>query len=149
VWRVGKGTADPEIIDRVYCRELPAAIARMASIGNPLTQPDGSFYRTRSMGQPGPYWINFNGKQLKPKLAAAVRRLGCTVLDKVMLTNLLTAEGKVTGAAGFHIRSGDFYVIKAGAVVIATGNTNRLYENPRINPFNCFFNRRNTAGEIR
>jgi len=66
VWRVGKGTADPEIIDRVYCRELPAAIARMVSIGNPLTQPDGTFYRTRSMGQPGPYWINFNGKQPSP-----------------------------------------------------------------------------------
>lgn len=145
VWRIGKGTADPAIIDQVYCRELPAAIARMATIGNPLNQPDGTFYRTRSMGQPGPYWINFNGKQLKPKLAAAVRRLGCTVLDKVIVTNLLTTGEKIAGAVGFHIRSGQFYVIKAKAVVIATGNTNRLYENPRINPFNTWLSPFNTG----
>ncbi|MBN1106198.1 MAG: FAD-binding protein, partial [Deltaproteobacteria bacterium] len=107
-------------------------------IGNPLTQPDGTFYRTRSMGQPGTYWINFNGKRLKPCLGRAVRKLGCTVLDKVMMLDLLTHEGSVWGGLGFHIRSGDFYVIHAKATIIATGNTNRLYENPRINPFNTW-----------
>jgi adenylylsulfate reductase subunit A len=110
----------------------------MARIGNPLTQPDGAFYRTRSMGQPGPYWINFNGKKLKPCLGKAVRDLGCTVLDKVMTLDLLTQGGEVVGGLAFHIRSGDFYVVRAKATVIATGNTNRLYENPRINPFNTW-----------
>lgn len=143
VWRIGKGTADPAIIDKLYCRELPGAIERMARVGNPLTQPDGLFYRTKSMGQPGPYWINFNGKKLKPKLAAEVRRLGCTVLDKTMVTDLITQEGRVVGAQGFNIRSGDFYYIAASATVISTGNTNRIYESPRVNPFNtwlCPFN---------
>ncbi len=138
VWRIGKGTADIAIIDKLYCEELPEAINRMARIGNPLTQPDGNFYRTKSMGQPGPYFINFNGKKLKPCLAAEVRRLKCTVLDKTMTTDLITREGRVVGATAFNIRSGEFYVIIAGAVVIATGNTNRLYESPRINPFNTW-----------
>ena len=110
----------------------------MARIGNPLTQPDGSFYRTGSMGQPGTYWINFNGKRLKPKLGQAVRKLGCKVLDKVMMVDLLTRQGAVVGALGFHIRSDTFYIIQAKATIIATGNTNRLYENPRINPFNTW-----------
>jgi len=138
VSRVGRGTGHLSIIESVYCSELADAIQRMARIGNPLTQPDGSFFRTRSMGQPGTYWINFNGKRLKPRLGRAVRKLGCTVLDKVMMVDLLTHEGAVVGGLGFHIRSGRFYVIQAKATVISTGNTNRLYENPRINPFNTW-----------
>ncbi|MBU0735378.1 MAG: FAD-binding protein [Proteobacteria bacterium] len=138
VHKVGRGTGHLSIIESVYCAELPDAIDRMARIGNPLTQADGSFYRTRSMGQPGTYWINFNGKRLKPRLGKTVRQLGCTVLDKVMMLDLLTHEGAVVGGIGFHIRSGDVYVIQSKATVIATGNTNRLYENPRINPFNTW-----------
>lgn len=138
VERVGYGTGDPEIIESVFCAELPAALERMAAIGNPLTQPDGTFYRTQSMGQPGPYWINFNGKRLKPRLGEAVRQAGCQVLNKVMVLDLLTDKGVVCGALAFHIRSGTFYKIQAKATIIATGNTNRIYENPRINPFNTW-----------
>jgi adenylylsulfate reductase subunit A len=138
VEKIGRGTAHLSILESVYCAELPSSIERMARIGNPLTRPDGTFFRTRSMGQPGPYFINFNGKRLKPRLGQAVRRLGCTVLDRVMMLDLLTHEGAVVGAIGFHIRSGAFHVIQAKATVIATGNTNRLYENPRINPFNTW-----------
>jgi len=138
VWNVGKGTGDPAIIDAVFCSELKDAIERMARIGAPLTQPDGRFFRTKSMGQPGPYWVNFNGKQLKPCLAKEVRRLGCVVLDKVVTTELITQGGNIAGALGFHIRTGNLYVIQAKAVVVATGNTNRLYENPRLNPFNTW-----------
>ncbi|MCJ7596430.1 MAG: FAD-binding protein, partial [Desulfobacterales bacterium] len=136
--RIGRGTAHLSIIESVYCAELPDAIDRMARIGNPLTRDDGTFYRTRSMGQPGPYFINFKGKRLKPLLGKAVRKLGCTVLDKVMMVDLLTHEGTVVGGLGFHIRNGNFYVIEAKATIIATGNTNRLYENPRLNPFNTW-----------
>jgi adenylylsulfate reductase subunit A len=138
VERIGRGTGHLSTIESVYCAELPDAIERMARIGNPLTQPDGSFFRTRSMGQPGPYFINFNGKRLKPRLGRAVRKLGCTVLDKVMIVDLLSHQGAVVGAIAFHIRSGAIYVIHCKATVIATGNTNRLYENPRINPFNTW-----------
>ena len=138
VEKVGRGTGHLSVIESVFCAELPDAIERMARIGNPLTQPDGSFYRTRSMGQPGTYWINFNGKRLKPQLGKAVRQLGCTVLDKVMMVDLLTHRGAVVGGIGFHIREGAFYIIHAKTTVIATGNTNRLYENPRINPFNTW-----------
>jgi adenylylsulfate reductase subunit A len=138
VEKIGRGTGHLSIIESVYCAELPDAIERMARIGNPLTQPDGSFYRTRSMGQPGTYWINFNGKRLKPCLGKTVRKLGCNVLDKVMMVDLINHQGAVVGGVGFHIRSGTFYVIQAKATIIATGNTNRLYENPRINPFNTW-----------
>ena len=136
--KVGLGTGHLSIIESVFCSELSDAIERMARIGNPLTRPNGAFYRTRSMGQPGPYWINFNGKRLKPRLGSAVRKLGCTVLDKVMMLDLLRRAGEVVGGVGFHIRTGSFYIVRAKATIIATGNTNRLYENPRLNPFNTW-----------
>jgi len=138
VWRIGKGTGDPRIIDVVFCSELKEAIDRLERIGVPLKRPDGRFFRTKSMGQPGPYWINFNGKELKPRLAKEVSRLGCRVLDKTMLTKLLHQDRMVLGAVGFDIRTGKVYVIEAKSIVISTGNTNRLYENPRMNPFNTW-----------
>ncbi len=138
VWKIGRGTTEPRVLEKVYCDELTDAIERMERIGCPLTQPDGSFYRTASMGQPGTYWINFNGKRLKPCLGKEVRRLGCTVLDKVMATELLVKDGKVVGATGMHIRTGEFFIVNAKATIISTGSTQRLYESPRVNPFNTW-----------
>jgi len=145
VEKVGRGTNHISNIESLVCDELPAAIERMARIGNPLTQPDGTYYRTASMGQPGPYWINFNGKLLKPRLAKAVRRLGCKVLSRVMTVDLLLDDGHVAGAVGFHVHTGRFFVIESKATVIATGNTNRIFENPRGNPFNTWLCPYNTG----
>lgn len=149
VWQAGHGTGDPSIIDAVCCSELSDAIQRMDRIGVPLTHPDGTFYRTKSFGQPGPYFINFNGKRLKPNLAKAVRKLGCTVLDKVMAINLITQGGVAVGGVGFAIRSGELYTIQAKAIVICTGDASRLFQNPRINPFNTWASPFNTGdGQI-
>src|SRR3990172_5940240 len=145
VEKVGRGTNHISHIESLFCDELPAAIERMARIGNPLTQPDGTYYRTASMGQPGPYWINFNGKLLKPRLARAVRKLGCKVLSRVMTVDLLVDSGHVVGALGFHIHTGRFFIVEARATVVATGNTNRIFENPRGNPFNTWLCPYNTG----
>jgi adenylylsulfate reductase subunit A len=138
VWQIGRGTTDLKVLEKVYCDELPEAIRRMDRIGCPLSRPDGTFYRTKSMGQPGPYWINFVGKRLKPCLAKEVRRLGCTVLDRVMALELLVQDDKVTGAAGMNIRTGEFFIVNAKATVVSTGSTQRLYESPRVSPFNTW-----------
>lgn len=137
-WRVGKGTMDPAVVEKVVCQELPAALERMERIGVKMKKEDGTYHRTASMGQPGPYWINFNGKKIKHHLSAEVRRLGCKVLDKVVTTGLLVKNGQVAGATAFHIRTGEFFIIRAKAVIIATGNTNRIYENPRLSSFNTW-----------
>ncbi len=147
-WRVGKGTIDPQVLDEVVSKEMPDALQRMERIGATLKQPDGTYYRTKSMGQPGPYWINFNGKRIKHALAAQIRHLGCTVLDKVITTDMLVGDNRVVGATGFHIRTGEFHVINGKAVVIATGNTNRLYQSPRLNPFNSWLSPFNTGDGI-
>jgi adenylylsulfate reductase subunit A len=133
------GAVDLAVHERIFCDELEAAIDRMARIGCPLHDPvNGEYYRTRSFGQPGPYWVNFDGKNLKPLLARAVRQAGCRVLDFVTTTNLFVHEGRVQGAAGYHIRDGSYWVVESPAVVVATGNTNRLFETPSGMPFNTW-----------
>jgi adenylylsulfate reductase subunit A len=138
VGKIARGTVNLSVQNAVFCRELNAAIDRMERIGCTLKQPDGTYYRTTSMGQPGPYFINFNGKQLKPLLAREARRLGVKTLEKCAISGLLTHDGRVTGAVGFNIRTGTFYTIAAKAVLLATGNTNRIFENPTGLPFNTW-----------
>ncbi len=58
--------------------------------------------------------------------------MGVSFLERVMITDLLTSDGAaptggaVVGAMGFHTRTGETFVINAGATVMASGNT-RLF----------------------
>ena len=75
-----------------------------------------------------------------PQLMMAVRgealRRGVRVLDRVLLTDLLTADGQhptsagVVGAVGFHTRTGDLVQIAAKATVLATGPMHFPYPRP-------------------
>ena len=143
--RSAKGATDLSVVEKVYCDELQTAIRRYEDIGCSLRRPDGSFFRTQSFGQPGPWWINFNGKRMKPLLGTAVRKAGCRVLDRVTTADLLVHDGTVCGAAGFHIRDGRFFVVRAKAVLLATGGTNRIYQNPTGLSFNCWMCPANTG----
>ncbi len=136
--RIARGAVNISVQNAVFCRELDAAIERMDRIGCTLKQPDGQYFRTSSFGLPGPYMINFNGKSLKPLLAKEARRLGCKVIEKCSICGLLTNDGQVIGAVGFNIRKGTFYIIKAKTTILATGNTNRIFENPTGLPFNTW-----------
>jgi adenylylsulfate reductase, subunit A len=136
--RIARGAVNLSVQNAVFCRELDAAIERMDRIGCTLKQADGQYFRTSSFGLPGPYMINFNGKNLKPLLAKEARRLGCKVVEKCSICSLLTNDGQVIGAVGFNIRKGTFYIIKAKTTILATGNTNRIFENPTGLPFNTW-----------
>ncbi len=135
----GYGIVNVEIHNRVFCDELRDTLSRMERIGSPLYDPQtGQYYRTTSMGQPGPYMVNFNGKHLKPNLAKEVRRLGCTVLDRTMATHLFTSGGRLSGVFGLHTRTAETYFIECKALIASTGNTNRLYETPTRMTFNTW-----------
>lgn len=137
VGRVARGAVDLAIHEKLFCDFLPDALHLLeVRLGLPMTDGrTGRYYRTQSMGQPGPLWINFDGKNLKPALAQETRRIGCRVLPKVIATGFLTEGDRVVGAAGLHARTGEFYLVKARAVIAATGNTNRLFRTQGGLPF--------------
>jgi succinate dehydrogenase/fumarate reductase flavoprotein subunit len=55
------------------------------------------------------------------KINKEVVRRGIQVLDRVLVTDLLTNNERVQGAVGCDTREGNFYVFNAKAVVIASG----------------------------
>ena len=71
------------------------------------------------------------GHNMKPSLRSQLRRLGVKVLDRVMVTALLTADGpqgkRVVGAMGVHTRTGAWHIIRAKATVMATGLPGRIW----------------------
>ncbi len=67
--------------------------------------------------------------QMMEAMRKRLEQLGVTLLERVMITDLLTSdgatptEGSVVGAVGFNTRTGAKYAINAGATVVATGTT--------------------------
>jgi adenylylsulfate reductase subunit A len=97
-------------------------VKKVEKWGLPIQCDDKGNYLPR-----GRWNIKINGESLKPILAKAARSAGAHVLNWVAVTNLLTDGERVTGAMGFSIRSGIFYVVKAKATIIATGGAAGLY----------------------
>ncbi|MDF2788383.1 MAG: SdhA [Neobacillus sp.] len=58
------------------------------------------------------------------RMANKAKKRGIKFLDKISVTDLLTYEGKVTGAIGFSVINGERYIFKAKAVILANGNQN-------------------------
>ncbi len=75
--------------------------------------------------------LRVQGADVKVYLHREMKRLGITILDRVMATSLLTeggkAGGRVIGATGLNVRTGEFYVLKAKATVLTTGQPLRIW----------------------
>jgi succinate dehydrogenase/fumarate reductase flavoprotein subunit len=72
--------------------------------------------------------LHFEGRDIKRILTRAVRRAGARILDRVMVTELLTENGEIAGVVGYGTRDGKIHRILAKAVIMTTGRVNRLYK---------------------
>ena len=81
------------------------------------------------------------GYDIKKILTRRDSAAGVRVENRVMATRILLDEGRAVGALGFNVRTGEFVVIRAKAVILACGACGRLglpasgylmgtYENP-------------------
>jgi succinate dehydrogenase/fumarate reductase flavoprotein subunit len=73
-----------------------------------------------------PSTINYDGYDLKIKLTREAKRRGVNVINRLMITDLLTYQGQIAGAVGVGVQGGGYYLFKAKSVVVSTGRTNRL-----------------------
>lgn len=91
-----------------------------------LTGPDG---RLKGIPQRGLDHMKLYPAKIKGKggqdmmrgLTQEIERLGVKRLGRTLITDLLKRDGRVVGAVGFDTLNGDFYIFKAGAVILATG----------------------------
>lgn len=69
----------------------------------------------------GKWNIEVNGRFLKPITSKMATLAGAQVLNWVYVTGLLKKDDRCAGAVGFGVRDGKFYVVRAKAVLVATG----------------------------
>ena len=103
--------------------ELNKAIEDWEDWGLPIKKDANGEYVAR-----GRWDIAVHGSEMKVILAEKVREYGCEVLNRVVATNFLLDGDRVAGAMGFNLREGKFYVIKAGATIVATGGAGGIYK---------------------
>ncbi|AGB42212.1 succinate dehydrogenase/fumarate reductase flavoprotein subunit [Halobacteroides halobius DSM 5150] len=72
--------------------------------------------------------VKIKGEQIKPILAQATLDSGVDILNRVNITNYLVVNNRVRGAVGFSVRENKFYIIKAKAVICATGGAAGIYK---------------------
>lgn len=81
----------------------------------------------RSPGHKYPRGIISTGRSMMEALKKQVKGLGVELIEDTMVTDLLMSDGRCAGAVGLNMRTGEFVVIKAKAVILATGGAMRIY----------------------
>ncbi len=123
-----------------------AMVRRLEGYGVKFEKDEHGEYAVRQVHRSGSYVLPMpEGKDIKKVLYRQLRRREMRervhIENRVMPVRVLTADGRAVGAAGFNTRTGDFTVVRAGAVILATGACGRLglpasgylygtYENP-------------------
>lgn len=83
------------------------------------------------------------GTTFKPAMEKELKRLGVQIVDRVMVTSLLTENGKVgskcIGATGIHTRTGAFYVFSGKASIITMSRPARVWLFSAAYPGLCEF----------
>lgn len=62
------------------------------------------------------------GKNLVSALVERANQLEVRRLGRIQVTNIIKDGERPAGVAGFHTRSGEFYIVKAKTIILATGN---------------------------
>jgi len=116
---------DPTRIYRQYANGM-WTIEELEKLGVTMRWTDGEL-RYIQCHHEGPF-IRVHWQNVKPEMARGVRKRGVNVLERTMVVDLLTDNGRVTGATAINTRTGEYIVIKAKAVVIATSECARVFD---------------------
>lgn len=70
---------------------------------------------------------DYTGLEIQRTLIRRAESLNIPILDRVYITKLLVADGRIFGAYGFDVIDGTGYRIHADAVILAAGGHNRIW----------------------
>jgi len=114
--------------DIVYdnARHVDSTVHKFEEWGLPIMKDP----KTGRYLREGKWQIMIHGESYKPIIAEAARKAASEVYNRIMVTHLLmdkTKPNRVAGAIGFSVRSGDFYVFRAKAVIVGAGGASHIY----------------------
>jgi len=116
------------------------SIAELEKMGVPMRWDDGEFMVIDVAFHGGWPVLHVHWQNVKPIMAKAVREKGVNILERTMVLDLLTNDGKVVGATAVNTRTGEFVVIKAKAIVLATAKCSRVFDHETPMPWKYKFN---------
>jgi succinate dehydrogenase/fumarate reductase flavoprotein subunit len=92
------------------------------------------------------------GANIKVALYNELKRLGVRICDRIMVTSLLTEDGKqggrLVGATGFSVRTGEFYTFNAKAAILSMSVfAGQWVFSTELTGFSSIFNDPNNSGD--
>jgi adenylylsulfate reductase subunit A len=108
-------------------RHVDSAVHKFEEWGLPfMRNPETGRYQRE-----GKWQIMIHGESYKPIVANAARNSADKIYNRIMVTHLLMDESKpnrIGGAVGFNVRTGDFHVFRAKAVIVGAGGASHIFK---------------------
>jgi adenylylsulfate reductase subunit A len=108
-------------------RHVDSAVHKFEEWGLPfMKDPETGRYLRE-----GKWQIMIHGESYKPIVANAARNSADKIYNRIMITHLLMDESKdnrIGGAVGFNVRTGNFHVFRAKAVIIGAGGASHIFK---------------------
>src|SRR5213082_2042375 len=108
-------------------RHVDSTVHKFEEWGLPIMRDPGTGRYQRE----GKWQIMIHGESYKPIVAEAARKAATEVYNRIMVTHLLMDTAKpnrVAGAVGFNVRTGDFHVFRAKAVIVSAGGASHIFK---------------------
>ncbi len=125
-----------------YAQNSFAMIEELDRWGVKFEKDETGDYAMRKVHHLGTYVLPMpQGHDIKKVLYKQLKRARVEITNRLVATRLIVSNGRIAGAFAFDCRTAEFHVIRAKAVVLATGAAGRLglpasgylfgtYENP-------------------
>ena len=108
-------------------RHVDSTVHKFEEWGLPLMRDPATGRYQRE----GKWQIMIHGESYKPIVAEAARKSADKIYNRIMVTHLLMDENqpnRIGGAVGFSVRTGDFYVFRAKAVIVSAGGASHIFK---------------------
>ena len=108
-------------------RHVDSSVHKFEDWGLPFMRDS----KTGRYQREGKWQIMIHGESFKPIVADAARKAADKIYNRIMVTHLLMDDNKpnrVGGAVGFNVRTGDFHVFRAKAVIVGAGGASHIFK---------------------
>jgi succinate dehydrogenase/fumarate reductase flavoprotein subunit len=126
---VAHGFAKRELI-RFIASEVYPRVLDLEKLGVKIRYDDSALpgkFRLVHQFHSIPSSLNVDGYSIKAKLTRGAEKRGVKIINRLMVTDLLTKDGRISGALGVGTRESKIYVIRAKSVILsAGGKTGRI-----------------------
>ncbi len=89
-------------------------------------QDEKGNYRTLQLHPVGKFLTAMEEPDLKVIISTKAQQKGAMAINRTMGLRLLMDDGRVAGAVGINVRTGELVICRAGAVIITSGGTARF-----------------------